>query len=228
MQCASMRFRSTILALAILGGCASEPPGAPAPAFTNPSPAEHTRQFFPVATGVHAVGCEECHGSTDTFTKVDCTGCHTQAEVTPFHAPYATPGGATPGITVDVGGFQFLATGPETSALCVRCHADYSAQAPPDEAPVHRLADHSGLGGNPFATFVITPGPFDPGHKHYGASCLVCHPTPMADKPFATDFTKQDCSTCHGQPEADAIHAGMAGYSFATPVCLSCHPSGGI
>ena len=221
MEYVSFRFPSAILVVgAILGGCASEPAGGAAPVFTNPTPADHTQRFFPIATGVHAVGCEECHGSTDTFTRVDCTGCHTQAEVTPFHAPFATPGGATSSTTVDVGGFRFLASGADTSALCVRCHADYSAQAPPNEAPVHRLADHQ--------PWVITPGPFDPGHKHYGASCLVCHPSPQADKPFATDFTHKDCSPCHGQPEADAIHAGMAGYSYATDVCLTCHANGGI
>jgi hypothetical protein len=221
MQCVSVRVPSAIFVVgALLGGCASEPSGPAAPVFTNPTPAEHTQRFFPISTGVHALACDDCHGNTATFAQVDCTGCHTQAEVTPFHAPFATPGGADGGTTIDVGGFQFLASGTDTSALCVRCHADYPAQAPPDEAPVHRLADHA---------FVITPGPFDPGHKHYGASCLVCHPATLPDKPFATDFAgHQDCSPCHGQPEADAIHAGMAGYSYATDVCLTCHPTGGI
>src|SRR3954451_552223 len=198
MRCAAVRFPPALLAVgALLGGCASEPPGAPAPAFTNPTPAEHTQRFFPIATGVHGVGCEECHGSTDTFTRVDCTGCHPQAEAAPFH--------------VDVGGFQFLASGTETSSLCLRCH---------DDSQVHRIADH--------LPWILTPPPLDPGHKHYGASCLVCHPSPRADKPFTTDFTHRDCSPCHGRPEADAIHAGMAGYSYDTQVCLTCHANGGI
>ena len=44
---------------------------------------------------------------------------------------------------------------------CLRCHAD---------AQVNRLVDH--------LPWVITPPGTDPGHKHYLASCLVCHPSP--------------------------------------------------
>lgn len=180
---------------ALLDGCA-EAPGGEAPAFTAPTPAQHTEKFFPIATGIHAVGCEQCHGGADTFTQPDCTGCHVQADTEPKH--------------VDVGGLQWLATGSETSSLCLRCHAD---------AQVKRVADH--------VPFVITPPAGVPGHMHYLQSCLVCHPSPRTDKPFAEDFTHRDCTPCHADPPSPA-HVGMPGYSYATEVCLSCHPNGGI
>jgi Doubled CXXCH motif (Paired_CXXCH_1) len=197
MRCLSIGMFSLALVVGtLLDGCAPRP-GGPAPTFTDPTPAQHADHFFPIASGIHAVDCEQCHGSTDTFAQVDCSGCHPQAATEPKH--------------VSVGGFQWLATGTETSALCLRCHAD---------AQVNRLLDH--------LPWVITPPGTDPGHKHYLASCLVCHPSARADKPFGRDFTHRDCSSCHPQATVDATHVGKPGYSYATVVCLTCHANGGI
>jgi hypothetical protein len=185
------------VAAALLAGCAPPLPGGQAPAFTDPTPAQHAQQFFPIESGVHAVDCQQCHGGSDTFAQVDCTGCHTQATTEPKHA--------------GVGGFQWLSTGEETSSSCLRCHAD---------AQVNRLADH--------LPWVITPPGTTAGHKHYLVSCLACHPSPRADKPFGQDFTRKDCSACHTQPDVDASHLGRPGYSYATAVCLTCHANGAI
>jgi hypothetical protein len=195
MRCSPIRMLSLALAAgALQDGCAP-PPSGQAPWLTASTPAQHA-VHFPIDTGPHAVDCDQCHGSSDTFLQPDCSGCHLQAATAPKH--------------VQVGGFQWLATPTQTSSLCLRCHAD---------AQVHRLADH--------LPFVLTPGT-TPGHMHYLASCLVCHPSPRADKPFGEDFTRKDCSSCHPQPDVDATHLGRPGYSYATLVCLTCHANGGL
>ena len=185
------------LAAALLAGCAPPPDGGPAPAITYPTPAKHTALFFPTESGVHAVDCQQCHGGSDTFARVDCTGCHAQAATEPKHA--------------GVGGFQWLSTGEGTSSLCLRCHAD---------GQVKRLADH--------LPWVLTPPGTDPGHRHYLVSCLACHTTARADKPFGQDFNQKSCSICHTESEAEVIHQGMPDYSYATAVCLTCHSNGGF
>jgi hypothetical protein len=66
-----------------------------------------------------------------------------------------------------VGGYGF------GSELCVRCHAD---------GEVTRVATH---------------GQGIVGGQHDRVSCFACHPAMRADKPWATDFGRSDCTACH-------------------------------
>ncbi len=94
----------------------------------------------------------------------------------------------------------------QESVSCVRCHAD---------AQVSRVAAHQPFG-------------IQAGSAHAGESCLDCHPSMRADKPFGADFSRQLCTDCHGAAETDATHVGIAGYAHDTATCLGCHPAGTV
>src|SRR6202040_2917788 len=80
--------------------------------------------WFPTApTDIHALGgpavhvggtirCESCHISAANldYAPIDCTSCHAQSNTAPTH--------------VQVGGFAWAEVATDTSALCLRCHAD--------------------------------------------------------------------------------------------------------
>ncbi len=56
---------------------------------------------------------------------------------------------------------------------------------------------------------------------HGSVDCNTCHGA------FDT-FTQFDClsSGCHPQADTDASHVGEAGYSYDSPSCYRCHPTG--
>lgn len=95
----------------------------------------------------------------------------------------------------DVGGYQW------TDALCLRCHAD---------AQVHAVAAHL-----PFRIQVEA--------KHHRESCVACHPSNRADKPWGADFQrpKVACASCHA-PSKDTH------FNQPALTCLNagCHPTG--
>jgi hypothetical protein len=92
------------------------------------------------------------------------------------------------------------------------------------------------------------------GYSYQSSACLMCHPTgergsfgqhdaifPIFSGTHAGTWTAcSDCHTdptnrtaftcmsasCHAQAATDPIHAGIPGYSYAAPQCLSCHPTG--
>ncbi len=95
------------------------------------------------------------------------------------------------------------------SGLCVRCHA---------EAQVDPIASH--------LPFRLDPGAIHAG-PDLGGTCLRCHPSVRADKPWAADFTVRTCEDCHVRANVDAIHVGkVPGYAYTTAACYGCHPSG--
>src|SRR5438105_6075656 len=71
-RCPGTRARAAVFALLALLGCGQRaPPETP----SNPiTPETHTR--FPITSGVHAVGCNSCHGAYDTFQQFTCLNCH--------------------------------------------------------------------------------------------------------------------------------------------------------
>jgi hypothetical protein len=58
-------------------------------------------------------------------------------------------------------------------------------------------------------------------HRNRWSDCSQCHPDAGNHRAF-------DCLTCHehAQESTDPHHAGMPGYSYASPACLDCHPTG--
>src|SRR5436305_1228412 len=97
-------FRPVLIAAAAaLAGCSSAPSGD-GRWLTQPTAAQHTALYFPIATGPHAVDCNACHGGTSSFVEFDCLSCHLQAPTAASHAA--------------VGGFSY------DSPSCYGCHLD--------------------------------------------------------------------------------------------------------
>jgi hypothetical protein len=178
--------------IAVALGCGST--GARPPPNTALSRDQHLK-FFPIASGPHAVDCNSCHGTAESFRGFTCVSCHEHDQQTMASKHQS------------VGGFVWSASAADTSAACIRCHAD---------GQVDRVAAHT-----PFS--LLQPS------KHFQASCLACHAAARTDKPFGQDFTRKDCSGCHTEG-ADKIvtrHSIVIGFVNNTASCLVCHPDGG-
>jgi len=184
----------------------------------NGGAANFDHPLFPITqTDVHAlggpavhvpgtIGCTSCHTSSTDRTKLDCTTCHTRTAMEPAHVAVSDLAFTTPN---------------ETSALCIKCHAEAQvpiavATTPPDHVPA--VASH--------APFDVTSGAV-----HYRKPCLTCHAVARTDKPWAQDFTQQACIACHSEATDQVVSRHAAFQIAVTPTdtasCLTCHPSGG-
>jgi len=56
-------------------------------------------------------------------------------------------------------------------------------------------------------------------HKGEWDKCTDCHTNP-------SNYTEFTCITCHKNPETNNDHNGVNGYSYSSPACLACHPTG--
>src|SRR5581483_944271 len=70
------------VATTLVAGACGPPPkhGDTLPGLTI---ADHSKRYFPIDKGPHAVDCAQCHTNTDTFTEFNCVACHQ-------HEPVAT------------------------------------------------------------------------------------------------------------------------------------------
>jgi hypothetical protein len=128
-----------------------------------------------------------------------CDDCHRQAAIQQFS------GAVTPCVTCHRSAFA-ATTNPSHTSLsfstqCETCH-QFTTWS------FALFAQHD-------AIFGIYSG------RHAGVwrDCATCHANPADYKVFS-------CAACHGQTRMDAVHQGMAGYSYQFPVCLTCHPGG--
>src|ERR1700730_14981881 len=209
--------------------------------------------YFPVTVGsVHAIGtpavhtagqfqCASCHTALISDpAKIDCTGCHTQAQMTTasgvsFHA-------AVPDLT-----WPSPANPQETSLLCLKCHADSKVPASVSYSTTSNKGRHDP--SNAAIVFNVAAGST---HSTSKASmpCLTCNsskttPSPAVPAMAVTDFREQSCTTCHSPAgplteNLDAIHIGVTtpppGYQpLPTPAtaaysktCLPCHANGQV
>ncbi len=171
----------------------------------------------------HLLDYDREHGGSGYPT--DCASCHTASTWDGAVFDHAT---AT--------GFELL---PDHDRLaCMACHVGstsetlFSPSGPRDCYACHALdydREHAGSG---FSTdcldchrgttwsgatfdhaFPISAGP------HSSASCADCHTVPGS-------FSSFTCLTCHRQSSTDSDHSAVAGYVYASPSCLSCHPDG--
>jgi len=112
---------------------------------------------------------------------------------------------AEPMAAAHAGGVQDYAF---ASPVCVRCHAE--AQVDPVSAHAPFLL---GVDGH--------SGPEE-------GECLLCHGSTRTDRPWAADFTTQDCLGCHEQADTAEDHLLVPTYTWSTPSCLAsaCHPAG--
>jgi hypothetical protein len=160
---------------------------------------DHT-PYFPITGGAAhaALGCADCHISTTNPKTLGCQSCHSGI------AGFGT-------VHTAVGEYQ---AGEPTPPACITCHGD---------SQVHSVVEHSSDTLVPDWFFPIN----DPGHAHNRQRCTDCHVNNRVDKTFARDFTVEQCTTCHTQPDMNGVHSGFSGYAWNTSSCLQCHPSGG-
>jgi len=89
------------------------------------------------------------------------------------------------------------------SQNCIDCHT-----TDPDWMPA-KFAQHDAL------YFPIYSGE----HKGEWDQCADCHTDP-------SNYAVFSCTVCHTNPETDNHHGGISGYSYNSPACLACHPTG--
>jgi len=115
-----------------------------------------------------------------------------------------------------------------TSPECVSCHeGNYLSTTTPN---------HQALG---ISTECVSCHTTDPGWKparfevhdiqyfpiysgtHHEAwsACTDCHTN-------TGNYAEFTCVTCHANPETDNEHQNVVGYSYHSPACLACHPTG--
>jgi len=180
-------------------------------------------QNFPL-TGVHAsLDCTSCHvGGSFSALATDCFSCHADAYNATTNPDHLALGISTMcqdcHSTATWKGARFNHVGITTG--CVDCHQDnYNATTNPDHLAVgfptscencHTTNRWQGATFN--HSFPIASG------KHSGFNCVDCHTT--------GSFPDFSCFKCHGQNETNNKHDGVNGYTYTSPACLSCHPTG--
>ncbi len=160
----------------------------------------------------------------------DCAMCHTTAPgwapaTFPIHNSYYTLKGAHATIANDCaqchhGDYN------NTPNTCAGCHTpDYNATTNPNHAAAQFSKDcatcHSETAWVP-ATF-NHDGDYFPiysgKHKNQWNTCSDCHTNPA-------NFAEFTCTSCHTNPQTNNQHNGIGGYTYNSPACLACHPTG--
>lgn len=198
--------------------------------------------------------CSECHTDPSDRSVFSCTACHTQAETNPIHSGitsyvYESSACYTCHPTGESGDFLehdalffpiYSGTHDGTWGDCITCHinpvdrSEFSCLSCHDQSTTDNI--HAGLSSYVYNSqdcfschpdgeegeftehltyFPIYTGP----HTAVWAECTDCHPVPA-------DRTIFDCLPCHEQSATDLIHTGMPGYSYISPYCFDCHPTG--
>jgi len=216
---------------------------------------DHNTTNFPL-TGAHlTTDCIACHAGGYAGTPTQCSACHTtdfnqttnpnhialnipadcamchttapgwEPASFPIHNNYHALNGAHAVIANDCaachnGNYN---TTPNT---CAGCHTpDYNATTNPNHAAAQFSTDcascHSETAWAP-ATF-DHDAQFFPIYsgKHQGewSACTDCHTNPA-------NYAEYSCTTCHANPQTDNDHNGIGGYTYSSPACLACHPTG--
>ncbi|HJW31052.1 MAG TPA: hypothetical protein VJ508_17620, partial [Saprospiraceae bacterium] len=114
------------------------------------------------------------------------------------------------------------------SPECITCHeTDYMSTAVPNHQSI-------GIGTDCITCHTTDPGwkparyqqhdaqffPIYHGtHSEAWSECTDCHTNPA-------NFAEFTCVTCHSNPGTDNAHTNVLGYSYHSPACLACHPTG--
>jgi hypothetical protein len=150
------------------------------------------------------VSAQDAHAGTrlpelGVHAALRCADCHRQAAVQQF-------------------------TGPVTR--CVECHQPtFNATTNPSHTSLgfsatcescHQFTTWNfALFQQHDAIFAVYSGT----HAGTWRNCATCHTNPADYKVFS-------CAVCHGQARTDAGHQGIAGYSYQSSACFTCHPDG--
>jgi len=214
---------------------------------------DHSGTLFPL-TGAHrTLDCSACHGDgVYTGKPSTCISCHQNEYNTPvlshtaagFSTDCAQSGCHT---TTTFTGVKYVHTAPQIPftgnhlyppRICSDCHTAAVYQGLPSACISCHTKDynttvvsHTGAGfpttcldchtsttswvtnwkHSSVSTFPSTHGS--------AATCASCHNVP-------SDFKQFTCLACHGQSTTNSHHSGVSGYSYSSPACLSCHPTG--
>ena len=116
----------------------------------------------------------------------------------------------------------------KTSPECITCHeANYVATTTPNHPALGISTDCASChttdpGWKPakFAQHDLEFFPIYSGSHHEAWNeCIDCHTNPA-------NYAEFTCVTCHANPETDNEHHEVFGYSYHSPACLACHPTG--
>ena len=137
---------------------------------------------------------------------------------------------------------QFPLTGAHRGQPCASCHADGVYRGKPAACSGCHLPDyqattnpnHTAVGfGTECASCHSTAGwqgatfdhdarffPIYSGaHRGRWGSCATCHVNP-------SNYAEYTCLSCHGQTVTNEHHKEVAGYSYTSTACYSCHRNG--
>ncbi len=209
--------------------------------------AKFNHETFPLRGAHKTVDCAQCHvGNVFAGTPRDCNSCHAAnyaATTNPNHmlAGFSTAcetchteSGWTPSTFAHA---TWPLTGAHITTACSACHVGNVFAGTPRDCnschndkyvattnPNHLMAGFSTMceschtttawGGANFTHSFPRTGPHD-------VACSECHTTPG-------NFMAFECTTAchHTQARTDPQHSGEAGYVYASPNCLACHPNG--
>ena len=169
------------------------------------------------AAGNYSTNCTECH----TMNAFSWTGAGINHNFFPLTLGHALNDCSQCHKTPDYS---------STSPVCLSCHQpDYNGTTNPNHAslgfPTECQQCHTTNPGwkpaeyrdHDARSFPIYSG------RHQGEwnSCADCHPNPAV----YAEFT---CISCHdhNKTDMDDEHNGVQGYTYSSPECLACHPTG--
>ncbi|MBK7407778.1 MAG: hypothetical protein IPJ40_06675 [Saprospirales bacterium] len=216
---------------------------------------DHNTTNFPL-TGAHVTTeCLECHTNGFAGTPMECAACHTldfNETTNPDHETLEFPTDCASCHTTDPGWmpatfdihdnyYPLLGAHAQIANDCVTCHnGDYN-NTPNTCAGCHienynqtTEPDHQSLQFSTDCASCHTEDAWAPAtwdhdgqyfpiysgaHNGEWDQCVDCHTNP-------SDYTEFTCITCHTNPETDNVHDGVGGYSYNSPACLACHPTG--
>lgn len=206
----------------------------------------NTSQF--ILRGQHqTLQCEQCHqNSVFAGTPTECVSCHNDPHEKRFgnecqdcHSeenwlntqPHRRSGYVLLGQhrLLECQDCHTTDLNQPISPECSSCHLDDYNKAStlnhrewrfPSECTVcHRPTDQSWDQAH-FAHLFFPLETSTAGH-HAGYECVDCHTEPQ-------NRTIVECSTCHEKADMEHAHRRVNNYSYDTPSCLSCHPTGEI
>ena len=216
------------------------------------SGANTTHTFFPLVDGHAGIPCNTCHTSGN-YTNISnaCASCHQTKYASTSNPNHAALGIAnsckdchtlTPGwkpAKFTIHNTYYVLQGAHTTVDCNTCHKGTYPNTPTTCAGCHmtkyNATTNPSHAGSQFPTTcadchtqsVWVPSTFNhtayfpiSSGKHSGFKCSECHTN-------ASNYAVFACTTsCHPQATMAEAHQGRSGYSYTSPACLGCHPTG--
>jgi hypothetical protein len=213
--------------------------------------------YYPLTGAHTTTTCNQCHNGNYSTTPNTCVGCHQAnytATTNPNHVAanipttcatcHTTNPGWTPA-TFAIHNTYYPLTGAHITVTCNQCHngnytttpntcygchqADYTATTNPPHAsaqfPTNCESCHTTTAWIP-STF-NHDGQYFPIYSGHHAGkwtlCADCHTNPSN---YAL-FSCIDCHAHNNQTQVNNNHQGVTGYSYSSPACYNCHPTGG-